>query len=134
LVFLNSKPFKSITSSVKQFWEMSYLFIVIPLIYPHQQQYAFVYISPAFIYLTWYFIKNWAVIKLKLNFLPWFLLAIIGFNFTPLIGRDVITSYFFEVLLYLRILPIAVIALIPVLWLCKPGGEDINNPLKTESI
>jgi len=134
LVFLSSKPFKNITNNVKKFWEVSYLFIVIPLIYPHQQQYAFVYISPAFIYLTWYLIKNWAAIKLKLNFLHWFLLAIIGFNFTPIIGRDVITSYFFEVLLYLRILPIAAIALIPVLWLCKPDDEDGNNSLKTNTI
>jgi len=128
LVFLNSRPFQKINSSVRRFWEMSYLFIVIPLIYPHQQQYAFVYIAPAFLYLTWYFIKNWSIIKTKLNFFHWFILAVICFNFTPLIGRDVITSHFFEVLLYLRILPIAVIALIPILWLCKPDkGEMIEK-------
>jgi hypothetical protein len=120
LAFLQTLPFKKIKSSVRSFWEMSYLFIVIPLIYPHQQQYAFVYIIPAFIYLSWYFVLNWETIKHKLDFVVWAALAIVGFNFTPLIGRDVITSYFFEILLYLRILPLAVIMLIPILWFCKP--------------
>jgi len=123
LVFLGTMPFKPIKNKLRTFWEMSYLFIVIPLLYPHQQQYAFVYIIPAFIYLSWYFVANWDTVKLKFNGLTWALLAVVCFNFTPLIGRDVITSYFFEVLLYLRILPMAVIMLIPLLWFCKPKPE-----------
>jgi hypothetical protein len=123
LAFLRTFPFKTIKNQLRVFWEMSYLFIVIPLIYPHQQQYAFVYIIPAFIYLSWYFVLNWGAIRDRLNFLSWIALAIVGFNFTALIGRDIITSYLFEVLLYLRILPIAVIMLIPILWLCRPKLE-----------
>jgi hypothetical protein len=123
LVFLNTRPFKEIKSSIRSYWEMCYLFIVIPLIYPHQQQYAFLYIAPAFIYLSWYFVMNWEIIKAKMSVLHWVILAVILFNFSPLIGRDVITSHFFEVLLYLRILPMAVILLIPVLWICRPRKE-----------
>jgi hypothetical protein len=123
LFFLRTRPFKDINNNTRRFWEMSYLFIIIPLIYPHQQQYAFVYITPAFIYLTWFFILNWDSVKQKFNVFTWILFIIVVFNFTPLIGRDIITSYFFDVLLYLRILPLAVILLIPLLWLCRPKDE-----------
>ncbi|WP_183557114.1 glycosyltransferase family 87 protein [Mucilaginibacter sp. SP1R1] len=123
LAFLRTLPFKSIKSNIRQFWEMCYLFIAIPLIYPHQQQYAFVYLIPAFVYISWYFIVNWEMVKAKLNYFTWALLIIIGFNFTPLIGRDVISSQVCEVLLYLRILPMAVIMLIGVLWFCRPRKE-----------
>jgi hypothetical protein len=123
LLFLRTLPFKAINNKTRSFWEMSYLFIIIPLIYPHQQQYAFVYIIPAFVYITWFFVLNLDTIKQKFNPLTWIILIIVCFNFTPLIGRDIITSHFFEVLLYLRILPLAVIMLIPVLWYCRPKEE-----------
>jgi len=123
LVFLRTLPFKAINNNIRSFWEMCYLFIIIPLLYPHQQQYAFVYIIPAFIYMSWFLVLNWDDIKQKFNLFTWIILGIICFNFTPLIGRDIITSHFFEVLLYLRILPLAVIALIPILWFCRPKAE-----------
>lgn len=123
LFFLRTMPFKSVNSNIRQFWEMSYLFIVTPLIFPHQQIYAFVYIIPAFIYLSWYLVVNWAEIKAKMNVLSWVLLGIVAFNFSPLVGRDIITSRVYEVLLYLRILPMAVILLIPLLWICRPKNS-----------
>jgi hypothetical protein len=119
LAFLKTRPFKTIGSGMRQYWEMCYFFIIIPLIYPHQQQYAFVYIMPAFIYITWYFIENWHYIKPRMNFLKWLFLVVVGINFTPIIGRDIITNYLFEVLLYYRVLTIATVLLIPVLWRCQ---------------
>jgi len=124
LAFLHSLPFKNIQDPVRRFWEMGYLFILVPLIFPHQQQYAFVYITPAFVYLSWYFVTNLEIIRPKMNFFYWAILAIIVFNFSPLIGRDTITSHFFEVLLYLRILPMAVIMVIPILWICRPSLKE----------
>lgn len=134
LVFLGTFPFKTVKGNIRQFWEMSYLFLVIPLLYPHQQQYSFVYITPVLMYLTWYFVVNWQIIKPKMNFFSWMALAIVGFNFTPLVGRDVISGRVCEVLLYLRILPIAAILLIPLLWMCKPN-EQVATPalLKEEA-
>ncbi|OOQ60791.1 glycosyltransferase 87 family protein [Mucilaginibacter pedocola] len=123
LAFLRTWPFKAVKSTLRQFWEMSYIFIAVPLLYPHQQQYAFVYIIPAFVYLSYYFIKNWEVVKQKMSIPLWIILFIIGVNFSPIIGRDVISSHAFEVLLYLRILPIAVLMLIPILWICRPKDE-----------
>jgi hypothetical protein len=121
--FLRTLPFKSVKSDIRQFWETCYIFIAVPLLYPHQQQYAFVYIIPVFVYLSYFFILHWSVIKPKLNFLSGIVIFIIGINFSSFIGRDVISSYVCEVLLYLRILPIATIMLIPILWICRPKSE-----------
>lgn len=130
LVFLHSLPFKTVNNKLRQYWEMSYLFIVVPLIFPHQQLYAFFYITPAFIYLSWYLIVNWESIKGKMNFFTWALLIVIGFNFSPLVGRDILSSKGYEVMLYLRILPIAVILLIPILWICRPKDAIHTAPVQ----
>jgi hypothetical protein len=49
--FLRTLPFKSITNKYKyrQFWELSYILLLIPLIFPHQQSYAFLFICPAYL-------------------------------------------------------------------------------------
>ncbi|TFF39556.1 glycosyltransferase family 87 protein [Mucilaginibacter psychrotolerans] len=121
--FLRTFPFKAVKSTIRQFWEMSYIFIAVPLLYPHQQQYAFVYIIPALVYLSYYVMINWNMIKQKVSIPLWIVIFVIGVNFSPLIGRDVISGYAFEVLLYVRILPVATILLIPILWICRPKDE-----------
>lgn len=55
--FLRSLPFKKTKSTLHQFWEVSYLLAIIPLIFPHQQHYAFLFITPAFMYCLFYVIN-----------------------------------------------------------------------------
>ncbi|MEJ7558320.1 MAG: glycosyltransferase family 87 protein [Pedobacter sp.] len=134
LLFLRSLPFKSISNRLRQYWEMSYIFIAVPLIYPHQQLYAFLYIAPAFVYLSWFFVTNWTSIKLRMTIPMWIMLVIVGVIFTPIIGRDVIGSMPYQLLLYYRILPIATVLLIPVLWICRPDNlfetKKVENALQ----
>lgn len=121
VVFLRSLPFTPIQKdSIRQYWEMCYVFLMVPLLYPHQQVYAYVYIIPVFIYLSWYFVTNWDSIKQKINIIGWILIGIIMFNFTPLVNKSLLTKNVYEILLYLRILTIAAIGLIPLLWFCRP--------------
>jgi len=127
LIFLHTLPFRGVNNKIRQFWEMCYLFILIPLIFPHQQQYAFVYIIPVFIYITCYFIANWTKIQGRLNYWGWIVIALIGVNFSPIIGSDIITWFLYGLLLYYRVLTIAVILLIPILWIIRP--KDTNNKL-----
>lgn len=124
LVFICPGWVKKPATGIRQYWEMCYLFIVIPLIYPHQQQYAFVYIIPAFIYFSWYVINYWDNLKSRLNTIGWIAIGLVAVNFTPIIGRDIISGKAFELLLYYRVLPIAAVALIPLLWLCRPKVSD----------
>ncbi|MBA2610708.1 MAG: DUF2029 domain-containing protein [Bacteroidetes bacterium] len=48
LYFLKWKPFLKARSVWQQFTEISYLLLLIPLIFPHQQHYAFLFAVPAF--------------------------------------------------------------------------------------
>jgi hypothetical protein len=54
LYFMRSLPFKSCTSKIQTLYEISYICILIPLIFPHQQHYAFLFIFPATSYLIFY--------------------------------------------------------------------------------
>jgi len=57
LYFLRTLPFKKSNNSVHRFWEISYLCLLIPLIFPHQQTYAFFMVLPAVFYMV-YFLKT----------------------------------------------------------------------------
>ncbi len=56
--FLRSAPFKQAPGLKHRFWELSYVLLLIPLIFPHQQHYGFLFICPAFIFCLYYFIQN----------------------------------------------------------------------------
>jgi hypothetical protein len=47
LLFLRSLPFRKPMDNRHLFWELSYILLIIPLIFPHQQHYAFLFIVPA---------------------------------------------------------------------------------------
>ena len=57
LYFLRRMPFKKTKYSVQRFWETSYILCLIPLIFPHQQHYAFLFIVPAYIYCIFYMLS-----------------------------------------------------------------------------
>ncbi len=54
LWFLRTLPFRKAPSIQHEWWELSYIFLCIPLIFPHQQHYAFLFIWPALAYLISY--------------------------------------------------------------------------------
>jgi len=55
--FLRTLPFRKVSSSVQRLYEISYLCMIVPLIFPHQQFYAFYFLFPAFTYLAFYIVK-----------------------------------------------------------------------------
>lgn len=48
LYFLRSLPFKKAKNELQFVFETSYLLLLIPLLFPHQQHYAFLFATPAF--------------------------------------------------------------------------------------
>ena len=56
LYFIRSRPFKVASSNSQSFYEISYLCLLVPLIFPHQQHYAFLFILPATSYMLFYII------------------------------------------------------------------------------
>lgn len=124
LYFLKNLPFKTINNPLKEFWEMSYLFLITPLIFPHMQIYAFIYIAPMVIYLLYFFIIQ-KHRNIRINAVLVFYFGIISILFTPIIGRDVIGAFLFHALQHYRILTFATILLIPIAIICTP--QKINN-------
>lgn len=60
LWILKSIPFRKSKDYIQVYYELSYLFLITPLIFPHQQHYAFFFIFPAVFYLVFYNVKMYA--------------------------------------------------------------------------
>lgn len=58
LKFLNWPPFKKNNNSFLTVLEISYILLAIPLIFPHQQHYAFLFASPAFAVAVYFYVVN----------------------------------------------------------------------------
>lgn len=82
LFFLKTLPFKNPISKNHFSWEISYLFLVIPLIFPQQRQYNFVLLLPAVFYCIYYLINNKNKIQTIL-----FIVLIIILNLELLLGN-----------------------------------------------
>ena len=77
LFYLRTLPFKKAISHIHSYFELSYLFALIPLIFPHQQHYAFLFIAPAFAISLFIILKdghNWSATKRKFM---WGIIAIV---------------------------------------------------------
>ena len=65
--FFKTRPFKKNANALQRLYELSYLFLIVPLIFPHQQHYAFFFAFPASTYLIFYLVfsyYNTAQVKL----------------------------------------------------------------------
>ncbi|MEY3398533.1 MAG: hypothetical protein RL220_1127, partial [Bacteroidota bacterium] len=84
--FLRTVPFRSANSQEHAWWEFSYLLLCIPLIFPHQQHYAFLMGWPAMLWqLRTWLNRGSGSLFTKLNPLL-FLLVFICFNGSILLG------------------------------------------------
>ncbi len=71
--FLRRKPFTPPQSKLQAIWELSYVFLLIPLIFPHQQHYAFLMMMPASMYV----IYGLFVAKIRTHKMDWGFLAVL---------------------------------------------------------
>jgi hypothetical protein len=62
LFFIRALPFQRTTDRLRKFHELSYVLLAIPLIFPHQQHYAFFFALPAIAYLVFHYVLRYTVI------------------------------------------------------------------------
>ncbi len=131
LYFLRTRPFKNKVSNIQRLYEISYVCILIPLIFPHQQHYAFMYIFPATTYLLYYFIVNYfsknagTVIK---NFKTKKALLISGLALIYLsTNSHLILGEFSKYYDHYKTLTYGVLLLIIILAFCKPEITEHKN-------
>lgn len=122
LFILRWTPFKDAESKSQQFKELSYLLLLIPLIFPHQQKYAFFLAMPAQAFLIAQLLKSKATVFNRRDRL---ILAIVILSFIlmtlttdGLIGRDLNKlSQHFKLITYGTLL------LIPAMLLSKESKK-----------
>ena len=112
LFFLRSKPFTAAASKRSAFWELSYIVLLIPLIFPHQNKYCYFYLFPA-AYLFYYLFTIQAISKRK-KIVTWSVLAFsfLCFNLYLLLGEF---NAYYE---HFKIITYGALVLIPVLAVC----------------
>lgn len=121
LYFIHSWPFKKAKSKLQVFYELSYIFLVTPLIFPHQQHYAFFFVFPAITYISFYVIYQMSFNQLtkistgkKTFYIVYF--SVIYF----LLNSHFILGEFRYIYDHYKTLTYGVILIIPLLAIFKP--------------
>lgn len=120
LYFLKLTPFVKAKNSWQQCIEVSYILLIIPLIFPHQQHYAFLFIVPAFGITLLYLILNYSKLATNTKMVVCTLLVVIYFcsNLKLLLGtfNDYYDHY--------KILTYGALLLIPLLvWVSRQAAK-----------
>ena len=120
LLYFRSWPFTKEKDDIKSIWEISYFMLLIPLIIPHQQKYAFLLVIPMVAYVLFFFIKTYSA---KHTLVHKSVLVIFGVSmivFSPIHGSDIIGWNAFKWSQHYRLITIVTLLLIPISLYCNP--------------
>jgi hypothetical protein len=122
LYFLRRFPFLKAKSKLHTFWELSYILLLIPMIFPHQQHYAFLLALPACIYcIYWLMNQKHQIGKMQFNLrLVLLILIYICFNLHLLLGE------FREYYDHFKLISYGSILLVILLAVCQPFHINLN--------
>jgi hypothetical protein len=131
-IYFLDKPFLKAKSSLSEVRALAYICLLIPLIFPHQQKYAFIFVFPMIVYLSYYCVIMWKLKRdrnFKLFLMP---LLVVSILYTPFIGSDLLGRYNYDLLHHFRLLGISLILLIVFAILGSPNKlqKVINSALK----
>lgn len=113
LYFLNALPFRPMQSKSQTWWEVSYIMLIVPLIFPHQQHYAFLMTLPALAYMLSFFLNQIGSSRNARNpfMLGVFVLIVVTYNFTLFVPS--ISAWFnhYKVITYSTFLLVMLLAM-----------------------
>lgn len=113
LLFLRAKLFASVKQDSISFFEWSWLLATIPLIFPHQQHYAFLLMTPAVAYVLWTWMNTGMTRSNRIGFV----VVVVLFNLSLLVGGGVALYNHY------KIVTIGGLLLLCVLYRIKPKFE-----------
>lgn len=116
LYFLRSKPFQPVKHSLQHLYEAAYICLLVPLIFPHQQHYAFFFVFPATSYLLYYWFVNHAGLTPNKKYLLAGSLVIVYL----LLNARFILGEFNPYYDHYKTLTYGALFLIPLLAICAP--------------
>ena len=118
--FLRTFPFKKENNPLKTFWEASYFLLLIPLLMPHQQQYALLLSLPLISYLLYFFIVTFNKFQSIAYYCILGIFISSALIYSPINGLDIIGRNLFSLLKIFKVISFATLALIPVALYCSP--------------
>lgn len=120
IFYLRTFPFKKVEGGIRTFWEFSYFILIIPLLLPHQQKYAFLLALPMISYVSYYYVITFKLKKTFYDKLIFIIFVISMFFYSPFYGSDILGRFLFDLTQHFRILSISTLLLIPVSLFCSP--------------
>lgn len=121
LLFLKWPPFRPEKNALKSFWELSYFILLIPLLLPHQQKYAFLLALPMVAYILYFYIKTFQLEKTAAYRLVFVFFALGMLLYSPLYGSSAIGWFLYKWTQHYRFLSFSTLLLIPVALYCSPA-------------
>lgn len=128
LYFLRSKPFKKAVSAYQFMWEVSYLLMVIPLLFPQQMKYAFALLLPAFSYIVFYIMR----MKRGMKFRLLIGLMTLVFILTTVSTDGIVGKQFYQYGQYYKLITWGTFVLIFILAICPP--IELEKPFNSSKI
>lgn len=130
LYFLRLKPFKKTTSPYQFMWEVSYLMMVIPLLFPQQMKYAFALLLPAFSYIIFYIMR----MERGMKFRVLIGLMTLVFILTTVSTDGIVGKQFYQYGQYYKLITWGNFLLIFTLALCLPNSVKADSDSSDKDI
>jgi hypothetical protein len=115
LYFLNTLPFKKPESKAHSLYEVSYIVLLIPLIFPHQMKYAFYFVLPAICCLTKVVIYNCDKESERYRYVLTVSLTFLSFVLCTMTTDLIIGIHYSEITQHFKTITIGTLLLIPAL-------------------
>jgi hypothetical protein len=118
--FVRIWPFNKIEGKMQRYWEISYFLLITPLLFPHQQYYSFLLVTPALCFIYYHFITHYqSMSKRKYRLMiTAFIASFILCNLPFLAGQ--FNSYWS----YFKTLTYGVLIIVPLLAVSVPENES----------
>lgn len=122
LLVLKLPMFTKAKSKPDELREIAYIFLIVPLIFPHQQKYAFVFLIPAIFYVASYMVSLYELKDPKHNRMFNFLLilGVLFFTLTTLTTDGLIGKQLNQLSQHFKLVTYGTLFLVWILLLCKP--------------
>lgn len=135
IYFLRWPPFKNAGSRMKELYELSYLFLLVPLVFPHQQKYAFVFMIPAVFYTSAFMVCLYeSDDKSTKKLFQWLRFpAMLFFVCTTLTTDGLIGKELNQISQHFKIVTYGALVLILLLVICRPTLFTISTTRKKTS-
>jgi len=131
IYFLRTLPFRPARSKSHELWELSYIILLIPLIFPHQQKYAFVLILPAVAYIMYFLISLYKFDNeeyVKRKWVITVLLLVAAFILLALTSDMIVGRQLNRLSQHYKTITYGAILLLIVLTRCNPKYIERINP------